>query len=174
MRSVTAAILSFALSVAAPTLSRAQGAADSAREFVQRFYDGYLSAMAAGSGADTRELTEDTAHALAPELVDMLRWNQSQFDPMRGQEGLDFDPIANAQDPCERYVVGGVSTRSHHFFVEVYGVCGGSRTKRPIVIAEVARVRASWVFVDFGYPDHHSDLKSDVRRLQRRSRKPGP
>jgi type II secretory pathway pseudopilin PulG len=172
MRSVTAAILSFALSVAAPTLSRAQGTADSAREFVQRFYDRFLTALAAGSGA-LLAVEEDTT-VLAPELVDMLKWNQSQFDPMRGQEGLDFDPITNSQDPCEHYIAEAVSRRSHHLFIDVFGVCGGSRTKRPVVIAEVARVRASWVFVDFWYPDDHSDLKSDVRRLQRRSRKPGP
>ncbi len=170
MRSVTAAILSFALSVAAPTLSRAQGAADSAREFVQRFYDRYLAALAAGSGAFLT-VREDTT-VVAPELVEMLRWTHSQF--VATGWGLDFEPITNSQDPCEHYIAEAVSRRSHHFFVEVYGVCGGSRTKRPIVIAEVARVRASWVFVNFWYPDHHSDLKSDVRRLQRRSRKPGP
>jgi len=170
MRSVTAAILSFALSVAAPTLSRAQGTADSAREFVQRFYDRFLTALAAGSGAFLA-VREDTT-VVAPEVVEMLRWSHSQFVATGG--GLDFDPITNSQDPCEHYIAEAVSRRSHHLFIDVFGVCGGSRTKRPVVIAEVARVRASWVFVDFWYPDDHSDLKSDVRRLQRRSRKPGP
>jgi hypothetical protein len=43
--------------------------------------------------------------------------------------GLDFDPFLNAQDIAERYLVGKITPKGDHYWVEVFGVWGGRKIR---------------------------------------------
>jgi hypothetical protein len=65
--------------------------------------------------------------------------------------GLDFDPFLNAQDIAERYLVGNVTSKGDHYWVEVFGVWNGQKNSNPDVVPEVAFENGHWIFTNFHY-----------------------
>jgi hypothetical protein len=109
----------------------------------------------------------DRATSLASELLRALEADSAaEANATEGVVGLDFDPFLNTQDPDDHYVVRTTTRRGKRYFVDVYSVRSGKRSEKPDVIAELTRVRGSWVFVNFHYPNIPTDLLRVLRALR--------
>jgi hypothetical protein len=126
-------------------------------QFVQKFYDGYLSTekklMKTKSDETTVEATlRENPSVFSPELAKALKDDLAASRKSPGEiVGLDFDPVLNTQEPAERYVVGRVTTKKDHFLVEVFGVPGGKKNPKPDVAAELVYQNGHWTFTNFQY-----------------------
>jgi hypothetical protein len=142
--------------------------AESALRFVQRFYDGYvLTTQRYSSGPAWNSLLEDESSGITRELRLELKADSDAQDRTEGEiVGLDFDPILNTQDPCQRYEVGKAARTADGYSVDVYAVCDGTRDSTRDVIAEVVYRGDSWEAANFRYPDNNSNLRSILNLLR--------
>jgi hypothetical protein len=154
---------------------------ESARVFVQKFYDWYGT-----MGALSDKLVkEPDAMALClnhkPPYFDnklregIIEDEQAQAKSPGEIVGLDFDPIANAQDTRTGFQTGNVQQHGDKFFVDVHDIKKGQSIKAilaaPLVLtAEVVQLNGHWEFINFIYPksdgggnllDMLKSLKSD-------------
>ncbi len=137
---------------------------ESCRKFVQKFYD---------QGASVEYSLRYKPHILSPELFRLLKDDYEAQSRVEGEiAGLqaEADLFRNSQDPGDRYVVGNIRRKGESFWVEVYGIWGGKKSKRPDIVPEVILKNGRWVFVNFHYYDYekgkitkHNDL---VRMLK--------
>lgn len=154
------------ISVEAPhwpaTAQTPDPSADSARAFVQRFYDWYLP------GENMNSAIRDRRSAFAPRLYQALKRDRDAQAKEPGDiVGLDFDPFTNSQDPCEHYGARGANRKGHGYEVEVVAKCGGKWNARPSAVALVERQGGKWVFANFIYADPDNDLLTILARLQK-------
>jgi Protein of unknown function (DUF3828) len=120
----------------------------SCRRFVQSFYDWYKGK----AGTNFEAALRDKRSAFDPELFKALQEDIQAQAKVPGEiVGLDFDPIVNSQDPCERYVVGSVTRKGDNYKVQVFGVCSGKKNAKPDVTAELATKDGQWQFTNFHY-----------------------
>jgi hypothetical protein len=136
-------------------------------QYVQRFYDWYVPrAHQRTQHPAYWEALSFKASFLAHPLLRALRADSAAQAHAPGEQvGLDFDPFVNSQDPCERYEVGATTHRNQSYWVEVHGICGGRRHPTPDVTVDVVLVNQAWVFVDFHYPNMHTDLLAVLQTL---------
>jgi hypothetical protein len=88
--------------------------------------------------------------------------------------GIDFDPILMGQDPEERYEVGTIRREGEIFQAEIYGVRSGKRFEKPAVIAEFMQSNGRWFFVNFVYPEDHTDLLAILKSPRAKCTVPRP
>ena len=137
----------------------------SATAFTQAFYSWYVPKAEKGMGEQLA--IGDSAHLFDSTLVAALRADaEARAKDSEEVVGLDGDPFLNAQDFCQSYEVGSARRDSAHVLVDVYGVCDGKKHATPDVLAELAPRGASWVFVDFQYPEAHSSLSRTLVELR--------
>lgn len=146
---------------------------EAVRGFVQGFYNWYVpEALKTQDEPVWNVALKYKPSAFSPALLRALKEDSEAQAKANGEiVGLDFDPLLNTQDPCDRYEVGAVTHHEDRYLVEVYGVCAGKRNQKPDVIAEVARREGSWAFVNFHYPTIGRDLLSTLRTLREGRRK---
>lgn len=156
-----------------------QLAADSARQFVQRFYDWYVPL--GDRAPDSRYDSVLIGHAtfLAPELRQALLADahaQQHSQEIVSVVG-DYDPFLNSQDPCPRYEARSATATTIGVSVAVYGICVGD-SARIAVLADVTRDSTGWRFANFHHPESPAtDLLTELRAAaaqRRASSTPGP
>jgi hypothetical protein len=125
--------------------------------FVQQFYNWYVATETAlmkrnGLGSALEVTLKEKESSLSPELVKGLKEDLAASEKLPGEiVGLDFDPFLNAQDIAERYVVGNVTPKGDHYWVEVFGVWNGEKNSNPDVVPELAIENGHWIFTNFHY-----------------------
>ncbi len=140
----------------------------SARQFVQRFYDAYVSKIwDVKSGDAWQPMLKAKALAFSPRLLSALVEDAAASSKSKDEiVGLDFDPILNSQDPAHKYVVGTISTRNGHYWVKVHSIDSGKPSEEVAVIAEVETHHQTWRFTNFVYPGNQ-DLMTILRDLKK-------
>lgn len=150
-----------------------QEARKSCGEFVQRFYDWYVPFFDKfeGPGRVSDFAVTHRKSIFNADLVKALLEDSAAQDKAKEIVGLDFDPFLNAQDVDGRYVVGNVKIEAERCWAELHSMEGGGRKAKPTVVPELARNGSQWVFVNFHYPEFHSDLMSILKSLKASRRK---
>ncbi len=154
------------------------GDKESARIFVQKFYDWYGTLGALSDkpvkGADPMTICLNHKPAY---FEDKLRNGIIEDEKAQAKDpgeivGLDFDPIANAQDTRTGFQTGNIRQQSDNFFVDVHDIKRGQSQKAvlaaPLVLtAEVAKINGQWMFLNFIYPksDGGGNLLSILKGL---------
>src|SRR5579885_1530765 len=156
------------LLIAAPAMA-ATPDADSAKSFVQAFYDWYVPSALAPKGGFSYEIVlkqkpDYFTAALSAALKKDLQASEKNPDEI---VGLDFDPILASQDPCDHYVVGAVAQVGKNYDVSV--LCKGEQES--YVSAEVMPQGSSWAIINFIYPPHDGLKKDDLLSLLKRLEK---
>jgi hypothetical protein len=125
--------------------------------FVQEFYNWYLAKVNASMKSNSRESALEVAlrekrSSFSPELVKGLKEDLAASKKSPEEiVGLDFDPFLNAQDIAERYLVGNVTAKGDHYWVEVFGVWNGQKNSNPDAVPELALENGHWIFTNFHY-----------------------
>src|SRR5215472_18070193 len=125
--------------------------------FVQQFYNWYVAKenalMKSNSRESALEVTlREKRSSFSPELVKGLKEDLAASKKSPGEiVGLDFDPFLNAQDIAERYLVGKITPKGDHYWVEVFGVWNGQKNSNPDVVPELALENGHWIFTNFHY-----------------------
>ena len=134
----------------------AAGQPDSARAFVQRFYDWYLTTKYL-DGYDSlltsrrAMLGESLFRALQADVAAQHADTIAEINSVSAES----DIFLNSQDPCEHYATQGVSAAgSGVFAVTVAGDCGQDR--RPHIEVYVRQQRASWQIENIKDPTNPS------------------
>jgi hypothetical protein len=129
-----------------------------ARTFVTDFYAWYYPGSAGMKNIDTLMVTH--RGALDPELAAMIDADNACMVRTHGVCNLEEDPVLAAQDPCERYEVGGTLLHHDTVGVSVFAICDGKRDTIPSVIAMVVSSGGTWQFANFIYPAEKTDLRT--------------
>jgi len=125
--------------------------------FVQQFYNWYVAKVNALMKRNSRESAlevtlREKRSSFSSELVKGLKEDLAASKKSHGEiVGLDFDPFLNAQDIAERYLVGKITPKGDHYWVEVFGVWGGQKNSNPDVVPELAFEHGQWIFTNFHY-----------------------
>jgi len=131
-----------------PTPAGATETQTSCRHFAQSFYDWYVGK----AGANFKVALREKRSAFSPKLYKAMQEDVEAQAKVRGEiVGLDFDPIVNSQDPCERYVVGSVTRNGDSYRAGIFGICSGKKNAKPDVTAELATKEGQWQFTNFHY-----------------------
>jgi hypothetical protein len=179
MRLIIAAVSFLLLSPGTYAAAPADPSADSARSFVQAFYDWYMKLtdeQRDAAGADP-VLSHKPAY-LSSELAKALKADADASSKSPDEVvGLDFDPYLNSQDDCGPYTAGTVKQKGKVYEVEVTGSCADDKPGVPDVVPQLVKQGGSWIFVDFVYPAREGtpqlDLFSVLKRLrQERAKTP--
>lgn len=142
--------------------------AESARRFVQAFYDWYVPL---GDRAPATRLYSVVARGpqwFTPMLQHAL---QRDVDAQRNVADIvsvvgDFDPFLNAQDPCPHYAALAVVPRGTGWQVAVSAQCEGG-VATPAVLLDVAREGTDWRFANVRMPERPTvDLVSQREAAQ--------
>jgi hypothetical protein len=141
---------------------------DSARLFVQGFYDWYVPLAKKENREPSSDIAIRTKGTLfSTELRLALREDAAAEAKANGYVvGLDFDPFLYSQDPSDRYDVGKISRKDDRYWVEVYGTRYGEKSAQPDVIAELVYKDSKWMFVNFHYPESSEDLMQILKSLR--------
>lgn len=130
-----------------------QATEESCKEFVQAFYDWYLSKDAAAgklSMPSMDAVLKRKANVLSPELYRRLKEDGDAEEKCKGEIcGLDFDPFLNSQDPSAHFKAVSVTRKGSSYWVDVFGIESGKR--REHVIPELIQENGHWIFVNFHY-----------------------
>jgi len=137
--------------------------AQSAAQYTQRFYVWY------GQHHDRMDIAISQGAAFfSPELIGALRADQEASARSPDEVvGLDWDPFTASQDQCDPYKIGQTTRRGDTVLVAVKGMCADAAPGPDAdVVAELRRSGASWVFVNFRYPDRSGNLLADLDTLR--------
>lgn len=142
---------------------------DSARTFVQDFYDWYVPI----SLKDHTERASDIAlkersSAFDSDLARELKEDSDAQSRVPGDiVGLDSDPFLASQDPCERYQVIAVRESGQSYLVSVRGSGGCEKHEDADVVVEVVARDGTWLFSNFQYPrSGGDDLRTVLKQLR--------
>jgi hypothetical protein len=137
---------------------------ESARIFVQKFYDWYsVLYNAEVPGKKTQLSSQQIAMKHSREFfsVNLQKALTNYYDtPAKdGDIGLDFDPFIAGQDSGPGYETGSVKQVGNKSFVDVHSIKKGQPRKAVlaaelIVIAEVTKESGHWVITNFTYVDN--------------------
>jgi hypothetical protein len=125
--------------------------------FVQQFYNWYVAKENAlmksnGLGSALEVALREKRSSFSTELVKALKEDLAASKKSPAEiVGLDFDPFLNAQDIAERYLVGNVTPKGDHYWVEVFGVWNGEKNSNPDVVPELRFENGHWIFTNFHY-----------------------
>ncbi len=155
---VAAAVLGLLLLIDPVSVSAAppvDGSPESARAFVQGFYDWYVgkilgaSKRRAAAGYDFIDAVRQRPAWFSPELRRLLEEDVAAASKCQGDVvGLDWDPFLETQEnPRAAYIAGKVEKTAQGFRVSVDDKARGARN--PAAQADVALVDGHWTFVDF-------------------------
>jgi hypothetical protein len=154
---------------------------ESARIFVQKFYDWYFPLFAAPPEKKDTIPSSTVAINQRGDYFD-IPLRKALIDDANAQSkakelvGLDFDPFLNAQDVALGYQTGSVKQVGSNFFVDIHNIENGKSKKailasELIVIAEVVKLDGHWKFRDFIYPDKNNRLRLlDILKANRKDR----
>jgi hypothetical protein len=151
--------------------------AQSAKTFVQSFYDWYTGEMQKNKEGPIEDPLKNTRWPFSPTIVTALRADEAAQAKSPGDVvGIDFDPFLNAQDTCFPYKAGKVSASGNQYRVEMFdSSCSESHPELPTVIAVVEKSGAAWRFVNFIYPGEpgqaDSELLSTLKQLAKEREK---
>jgi len=126
----------------------------SCRTFVEGFYNWYVpETKKENAGCSSYLALKYKGSAFSPELLRELKIDQAAQEKAVGElVGLDFDPfLATNDDPYERYVVGNASPKGDRYWVQIYGIHAGKKSKTPVVVPELVFTHGRWTFVNFHY-----------------------
>ena len=144
---------------------------ESARKFVQEFYDWYAPGVVKASERGKQFDWRSRASDFDPALVRALKEDEEAQAKAKGDiVGIDFDPFLNSQDPCVPYKARKVVQKGDHYLVEVDLECENVAAEKPTVTAEVMAKDGHWMFVNFRYPDPKpsgTDLLSTLQALKK-------
>lgn len=152
---------------------RNQQKIDSARLFVQKFYDWYVPL----AHKKNKESTFNIAIKIKPGLFGKTLLTAIRKDAVAQSKasdivGLDYDPFLCAQDPSDRYdvgkiyrKVGKIYRKGDRYFAEIYSTRDGIRSNNWDVLVELKRRNTTWIFVNF-YDPSGSDLLSELGILK--------
>ena len=139
---------------------------ESARVFVQRFYDWYgvvdSSYISAGKNPVASALGQKK-ECFDVHLRKAIMDDEHAQAKAKGElVGLDFDPFTNAQDTRVGYQAGNVKQVGDKFFVDVHDIAKGQSKKAILaaelaVVAEVTKANGHWVFTNFIYRSKDGD-----------------
>ncbi len=170
MKMVRALIYSCCLLLATPPLLAhaqktkigSQDVAESPSDFVKQFYAWYVPRLLTDNSIPAYELAlKHKKDIFTPILFNALRDDFAASAKVSDEiVGLDFDPFLNTQDPCKRYEVGNTIQKGDSYWIEVYGICSGKRSKKPDVWPEVVRTNGRWQFANFHY-EHEAKAYPD-------------
>lgn len=160
MRSIRSlSIVVLALSIATTARAQTNPAADSVRHLVQRFYDWYLPQFRQLRGQDV--MMKAATHGPLPFDAELVRWlridSTARARAKDEIDGLDGDPVLNAQDPCDAYTAQSVSPRGAAFVVDVLGHGGCAAHKKADVAVELALRNGRWTVVEFHDPSRRNE-----------------
>lgn len=161
------AVLCFAAPAteAAAPASGQDAQAQSAKAFVQGFYDWYMGEMQKESNDDLiADALKSKRWPFSAAIVTALRADEeAQSKSPEDVVGIDFDPYLNAQDTCFPYKTGKVTASGSQYRVELFDSnCSDPHPEIPTVIAVVEKNGASWQFVNFIYPGESGQADSDL------------
>lgn len=131
-----------------------QGASQSCREFVGRFYTWYLAKALGPNRLPKSGLAwKSRPYLFSPDLVRQLR-EDSEAQEKAGSDlvSLDADPFPGGDGPAERYIVKGITLKNGKCWAEVHGVWEGKESKTPDVTPELMIEEGRWLFVNFYFP----------------------
>ena len=148
----------------------------SAKEFVQGFYDWYTAGFSPESHGprdhDDRSpkgVLKNKRWPMSAAIISALEEDMAAQDKSPGFiVGIDFDPYLNAQDTCFPYKTGAVTRAGELYRVEVFASnCADLVPGRPVVVAALKRRGASWEFANFIYPGNpDDDLLANLKGLK--------
>ncbi len=127
----------------------------SCREFVQQFYDWYVSRAELHlksrlAGPPSNDVLQFRPQSLSAELAQALKEDiEAQAKVKDDLVGLDFDPFLNSQDVISKFEVAGVRVKDGRCNAVVNGIEGGK--KQELVMPELTASGGTWVFVNFHY-----------------------
>jgi len=139
---------------------------ESARVFVQKFYDWY--AVLDSTCISARKNPVASALGQKKECFD-VHLRKAIMDDEHAQAkakgelvSLDFDPFTNAQDTRIGYQTGNVKQAGGQFFVDVHDIAKGQSKEAILaaelaVVAEVVNSNGHWVFTNFIYRSKDGD-----------------
>ena len=131
-----------------------QGGNISCRDFVQDFYNWYVSRDVLDEKSPTGKPTSDDVLRLRPqvlsaELGKLLKSDSDAQAKAHEIVGLDFDPFFNSQDPSPEFRVKAVEIANGRCTATVNGIREGSFQET--VMPELVSKNGKWVFVNFHY-----------------------
>ena len=149
---------------------------ESARVFVQKFYDWYVVLFSAPPekwrthATSIIAITQKSSSfdtALRKALLDDDHAQSKNTDDI---VGLDFDPFLMAQDIGFDYQTGNVKQVGDKFFVDIHSALKGKSkkailAKNIVVVAEVVKAGTSWKFTNFIYPAEGKQKQSDLLEI---------
>jgi hypothetical protein len=139
---------------------------ESARRFVQDFYDWYAPAAVEASDHNKEFNWHSKAAEFDPTLLRALKEDEDAQAKANEIVGIDFDPFLSGQDPCAPYKARRVFQDGDHYLVAVDAECKNVTANKPTVTAEVVNRNGRWIFMNFYYPDLKragSDLMSILK-----------
>ena len=154
MRLSCALILLLALCVPGSRAQAAQHASDSPRDFIENFYQWYISLI----NSNLRDRSFDRALKLkrlsfSPELYAILKQTADAQAHCRELITPDFDLLLNTQEPADRYFVGRMTHQGETCLAEIYTERHAEKSEKPEFTAECAEKNGIWFFVNFRFPD---------------------
>jgi len=151
---------------------------ESARIFVQKFYDWYLVLWAEAQKHPSRSATRELAVSQKPEYFDnALKSALAKDDSAQNKSGdivgLDFDPFLRCQELYGEYQACDVKRTGGKYFVDIRNIEKG-KTEKEIrgaelrVVAGLVKRNGHWIFTNFMYPskDGKSNLLSMLKDLK--------
>lgn len=124
----------------------------SSREFVQEFYQWYVSVALSDSDTPAWDTAlKRKGSDFSPELSRLLREDSADQATCSDLIGLDFDPFLSTQDPADHYDVGDISHEGQDYRAAIFSAEDGKRSEKPQVTAEFSEHEGHWFFVNFYY-----------------------
>jgi len=154
---------------------------ESARVFVQKFYDWYTVLYTAPQKKGEIRATSIIAINQKSLSFDVLL-RKALVDDDRAQSkvtddivGLDWDPFLTGQDIGVGYQTGNIKKAGNKFLVDIHNIERGKSKKailasELLVVAEVAKLNRHWVFTNFLYPKRGNDNLLLILRNLRKDR----
>lgn len=156
-----------------PAQAEPAASAAAVREFVQQFYNWYVTMSARSKGEPEAVALKQRKADFAPELAQALEKDMEANAKAGELVGLDYDAFLNTQDPCDKYVVGGKTSEANGVWkVEVFAICEGKKEARPEIVAVLKeRPDKSWYFINIEDPGSGTNLMQNLRALAKEREK---
>ena len=152
---------------------------ESARVFVQKFYDWYNALYSNQLEKKDTLSTDMVAIHQRSEYFDIVL-RKALINDYRAQSktiddivGLDWDPFLIGQEIRDGwYRTGNVKQIGDKFFVDIRNIEKGKSKNTAqhgelLGVAEVVKLNGHWVFTNFIYPTAHDDLLGVLKKLCR-------